>query len=241
VKSTFAATLFLLPALASPGQWPDQTWFRSDKSELSAGGNVKLTWHSSAATSAYLSGFGLVENPKNGSATVSPPETTDYVLILEIPSGPPQIFSQRIVVRGAKGSAGEWPADPFQPLGFERNYPDVAASLAMLARTTERVLQDSWKFQIRRFSLGDGEIVFYTAFSQEPSLIAEEDRGKKVRRIAYRVALSATAVDRIQVNLSARIDWKPVIDRTWFQENSLTSNLLYQTQIDALKTVILGK
>ena len=241
VKRTLAAILFLFSLLALAEQPPDQAWFRSDTLELRGGGSAKLMWHWTAATSGFLSGRGVLENPKDGSFSVSPSESTEYVLILEARNAPTQVLSARVLVRGAKGSAGEWPTDPFTPFPFEANY-DVTESLAVLAAKTDKILQDTLQFQVRRFAAADGQVVFYTAFQQQKALLGEEDRGKKVRRIAYRVALSTKGIHNpIHVNLSASIDWRPVIDKRWLVENSSSSaGALYRRQIESLKTAILG-
>jgi hypothetical protein len=216
-----------LVALAAPAL--DEPSFQVDTPEIQARGSATLRWQWSPATRGYLSSLGLVDHPSGDSVSVSPDETTSYVLILEAPDQSPRVLTRRVVVRGAKGSSGYWPSDPFAPLAYEVDYDMHSKSLAAVSARIRSVLRDDRGLEIRQFSQQEGQITFYTAFLQNAQLNQPDERPRRFRRIAYRVRLAAGKPDLIHVNISSTIEWRLVVDTRWFLENSSASNR-YQTQ-----------
>jgi hypothetical protein len=220
----------VLTGFASPA--PDEPSFKADKSEIPTGGSARLMWQWNPATRGYLSSIGLVDHPSGDTISVSPGETTSYVLILEAPGVSPRILAQRVVVRGAKGSSGDWPTDPFAPLAYQADDDIHSTSMSTVAARVRSVLRDRG-FEIRQFSQAEDQVVFCTAFLQDSKLNEPNESPRKFRRIAYRVALTAEKSDLIRVNLSSSIEWRIVVDARWFLENSSSSNR-YKTQTDDL-------
>jgi len=212
----------VLVAFASP--IPDEPLFKVDQSEIETGGSTNLRWRWNPATHGYLSSLGLVDHPSSDTVSVSPDETTSYVLILEAPGLLPRILTQRVIVRGAKGTSGDWPNDLFAPLAYQADDDIHSKSLATVAAKVRRVLHDDRGFEIRQFSPAQGQIVFCTAFLQNDKLSEPNESPRRYRRIAYRVALAAARSDLIHVNLSSSIEWRIVVDTRWFPENSSSSD-----------------
>jgi hypothetical protein len=204
----------------------------TDRVEVSQGESATLTWSWPSASQAYLSTAGLVANAGSGSMEVRPKETTDYVLVIETSSHETRILSQRVVVKGAKGSSTEWPRNPFLPLAYEREYRVAKISLVRLADRVRTLLSS---FEVQQFSQERETLVFVTGFSEK----AELKRAGEPRRraIQYRVALSSFGSEPIQVKVSATIRWRGLIDNRWFPE---TSNELYEKIVGTLGGQIAG-
>lgn len=218
--------LFALSAVwigfASP--IPNGPSFTADRLEIPAGNSVKLSWQWHLATRGYLSSVGSLDHPSGDAIKVSPDETTSYVLVLEAPGLSPRVLTQRVIVRGAKGSSGVWPPDPFAPLAYQTDYDIHSPSLAAVCARIRSVLRDDRGFEIRQFSQAEDQIVFSTAFLQNARLGEPDENPRKFRRVAYRVAVTAGKSDLIHVNLSSTIEWRIVVDTRWFSENSSSSN-----------------
>lgn len=231
----FFALAFLLSTTvvghASPAS--DDPWFKADTLEIAAGGSAKLNWHWNLATRGYLTSVGLVEHPSGDTVSVSPIETTSYVLILEAPGFSPRILTQHLVVRGGKGKAGVWPDDPFTPLAYKADHDIRSTSLAEAAARVRNVLQDDRGFEIQEFSQDD-QVVFLTAFLQSSNLNEPNESPRRFWRIAHRVALDPTQTSGlIRLHLSSAIQWRIVVDNRWFLENSSSSDR-YQRQMKGL-------
>jgi hypothetical protein len=84
---------------------PPQPSFDIDPTEISIGGSAQLRWSCPGAKRGYLSSVGLVDAPRGGTITVTPTETTDYVIIFET-AGEPIMMSRRVAVRGSKRRRG---------------------------------------------------------------------------------------------------------------------------------------
>jgi hypothetical protein len=222
LRTTLYVLLAALGAVALPAL--DEPWFRAETLEIPVGRSAQLSWHWSAATRGYLSSQGSVDHASGGTVGVSPAETTSYVLVLEAPGVTPRILTQRLIVTGTKGSAGVWPADPVAPLSYKADYDIVSASMVELAIRVRKVLRDDWQFEIRQFSQEEGQLVFATAFLQTSKLNEPNESPRRVRRIAYRVALRAGKPNIVHVNLSSSIEWRAVVDSRWFPENSSSND-----------------
>ncbi len=228
-----ASTLLLVVALSeSIRPAAEAPWFRADPAEVVAGGPVTLTWGWAGAKDGYLSSHGHIDHPSDGSAIVLPLETTSYVLVLEAPGVAPRILSVRVAVTGAKGGSGEWPPDLFVPLEFRREF-DSRASLVKLAVRLRSLLQDEWGFETRQF-VGEGaEVVLATAYRQQSTLDDPREGVRRIRRIAYRTSLRATGTAAVHIQISASIQWRPVVDTRWFPESSSSSDR-YKKETDRL-------
>jgi hypothetical protein len=227
LRTALFVLLTALVVLAAPA--PDEPWFRVDTTEIPARGDTKLSWLWNPATRGYLSSLGIIGHPAGDTVRASPDETTTYVLILEAPGQSPRVLTQRVIVRGAKGSTGDWPSDPFAPLAYQADYDLQFKSLAAVSARIRSVLRDDRGFEIRQFSQEQDQIIFCTAFLQNAKLNEPNERPRRFRRIAYRVALAAGKSNLIHVNLSSSIEWRLVVDTRWFPEKSSSSNR-YQTQ-----------
>src|SRR5437867_1178143 len=117
----------------------DEPWFKADPAEIPAGGSAKLSWQWKAATRGYLSSVGFVNRPSGETVNVAPSETTSYVLIVEAPGLEPRVLTQRVIVRGSKGSSGIWPPDPFAALAYQADKDVRSISLATLAERVRTV------------------------------------------------------------------------------------------------------
>lgn len=201
----------------------EQAWFRADTTEIPAGGSAVLNWHWAEATNGYLSSIGVIEHPSNGSVRVKPDQTTSYLLILEGPGGVTRTFTQRVVVSGAKGNYGDWP-DLLEPLPYKREYQSSSISLVQGAAKVRKVLQDDLHFQLRQFQIED-QSIFATAWLQDSTLDLPNERTRKFRRVAYRVAVQPTPDHNLRFSISSAIQWRLAIDTRWFAENSSSSDL----------------
>ena len=220
----------------------DEPSLTAGRVEVTAGQSVELKWLWKPATAGYLSAVGTLEIPSQGMVSVTPTETTAYVLILEAPLRGTRVLSATITVQGAKGESGLLPDDPFSPLAFQSDYDLSKRSLAVAAAKTRTVLQDEQGFQTTQYSPGEGQIVFVTRFLEKSSLSEGSDEKGRLRRIAYRVSLSSgKATGTLHANLSATIQWRIVVDRQrWFPENSSSSGI-YLRALAQLKNAIFGK
>jgi hypothetical protein len=229
------AAVLLAAIFAHARAADDEPWFRADRTEIPVGASVDLSWHYGAATRGYLSNIGLIKHPEGGKVTVSPTETMSYVLVLEGPSSPPMVLTQLVTVSGAKGSAGTWPNDPFNPLDYgDVPYDLQPASLAVTAEKVQKLLRDDWGFEFQPYSRPDSrEIIFVTKFHQRSALNNPSETPRKIREIAYRVDLRPERAYRVHVGISATIRWHLVVDSRWFFENS-SSTSIYPNQIGAL-------
>jgi hypothetical protein len=220
-----------------PGE--DHPLFSIDKEEIPLGESATLTWRWPLATEGYLSSVGMLRSPKGGSTEVRPRETTDYVLVLDAPGVPPTALSRRLIVRGAKGSASDWPQGWFDELPFWRDYNINSQSLPRIVYRTHAVLDAMG--EVRPWTKDRDTAVLATAFSQLEDLNTHDESPKRVRRIAYRVELSSSGTSKvIRLHISVAIEWRVVIDRHWFPENP-SSSTICQERVAALKKQIIGE
>lgn len=229
--------LFICCAAVRPAE--DRPLFTADKEEIPLGESATLTWKWPVASEGYLSSIGMIQNPKGGSTEVRPRETTDYVLVLDAPGMSPTVLSRRIIVRGGKGSASDWPQDWFDGLPFSSGYTSAGQSLSKLVGRTKTVLQAFG--EVREWSKDENTYVLATAFSQPADLNTADGRREKVRRIAFRIELSSLGASKsIQLHISVAIESRAIIDRRWYPENA-SSSTIYQDQVKAIKGKILGE
>jgi len=221
LRCVFAVLLFA----PLPCRGLDEPWFKAEKGEIPFGGATTLSWQWNGAIRAYLSSHGPIGNPARGTLNVSPMETTTYVLILEAPGLPSKVLTQRIIVAtGAKGS-GVWPHDDIHlPLAHSSEFDLRSGSMARAASKVRRVLQDDRKFEIRQVSPGDGQMVFATAYLQDPMLVEPNETPRRIRRIALRVFLRVEATNVIRLRISSIIQWRSSIDSRWFPESSSSTD-----------------
>jgi hypothetical protein len=226
-----ALLLFFVPqntgSLKSPG-------FIAEPPEISAGSSAELRWEWPQASRGYLTGAGSLESPPKGTLNVAPRETTDYILILETPDQSTKILSQRIVVRGAKGSVSDYPPDPFD--GVPKSF-DTSGTLTDVAVRIRTLLERGFNV---RDSTHHEKAVFTTSWAQRPSVNNLNERPRKIRQIAYRVELTRVAKGKVHVDLAAIIQWRLTIDRNWYEEKS-SSTTIYQTELERLTNEILNK
>lgn len=197
--------------------------FKLDKSEIVAGESVHLSWLWPPAKRGYLSGRGLLERPSGDKIEVTPQETTSYVLVLEAPGSSPRILTERVIVRGSKGSSGDWPDNPFDPLVYQASYDIHSSSLAEVLNKIESVLRDDEGFEVRQFSQIKDQVVFSTSFHQSNKLNDSSERPRKLRRIAYHVEVTDMKSGSIHISISTSIQWRIVVDTRWFLESSSSS------------------
>jgi len=210
-----------------------------DKNEISAGEVATLTWNWTQASTAYLTTDGIVQNPKTGSLQVSPSETTEYVFVAEALGLAPCVLSRRLVVRGAKGFASDWPEDWFDPLPYKNEYPLKGASLVKTVARAKAILQELG--EVRDYKVQDATVLL-TPFHERWDLGRPDETPKRPRRIAYRVALSSTERgSSVLMQISAAVQWRVIIERKgWVPENA-SSSTIYQEQVAAIKKKILGE
>ncbi len=231
--------MFALAQLASmlmqTAPEPTQASFGVEPREISIGGSANLTWNFPAAERAYLSNVGIVRDPRGGTMTVAPTETTDYVIIMER-GGEPTIMSTRLIVRGSKGTESDWPTPLFTAYVVPIR-ESSALKLVDLACRVRKILQG--KFDMHQTS-EDGKFDFYTAFAERSDLTSADERRRLRRRIAFRVELSKPAGRKVEIEVRAAIQYRVVIDRRWFNENP-SSSTYYQIENEALISEILAK
>src|SRR5581483_8843893 len=121
---------------------------------------------------------------------VFPTETTSYVLILEGADSAPMILTRHVVVHGAKGSAGDWPSDIFEPLEYKADF-DLSASMVRVASSVRKSLTEDRGYELRQFTDEDNRPVFATAFLEDSRLNVPAERPRRLRRMAARVVLTS--------------------------------------------------
>jgi hypothetical protein len=62
--------------------------------EIEAGETATIAWSMPGAVRGYLSGAGLLQHPSSGKITVSPVESTSYVLIFESAESPATLVAR---------------------------------------------------------------------------------------------------------------------------------------------------
>lgn len=155
----------------------------------------------------------------------------------------PRVLDQTVIVDGLKGTGAVCP-DGFESLAYMTDYEFPGRSLVSYAAKTYSVLRDDdrFRFEIRQDKPDNGQIILETCFLEKPGLNRGQEGSRKVRRLAYRVFLSGTRASApIHANISATIEWRPVVDwQHWYPESSSASSL-YHDVIEDLKNAILGK
>jgi hypothetical protein len=220
---TRLALSIALAVIALGASPPDEPWFRVEPPEITAGNRAILSWGWRDAAGGYLSDLGLVEHASDGRVTVSPEQTTSYVLVLDAPGRSPRVLTLRLAVRGSKGSSGDWPSDVFDPLPYQVEYDIRSPSLSSVAARVRRALK-ARGFELRQFSQTEGQVVFATAFLQGAALNDPDENPRRFRRIAFRIAIIQLGSSTVHVNLSSSIQWRAVIDTRWFPEKSSSTN-----------------
>jgi len=221
---------FLIAAGASPT--PEAT-FQADPETLQGTGATRLSWRWLGAEEGYLTNVGLLGEPKAGARMVDVGETTNFVLILE-GRGRSVVLSRRVVVKGSKGDDDSWP-NAFQPFAVENHYHLGRASLPRLIEKVNGVLQNQLGYRVHDFSLEPGEVVLNTAFLQGRAPIPSAHGPARWVRRAIRVEIKAPIESAsIEVGVSARVDFRLVVDERWYPEPP-SSSALYRDAIDEVR------
>lgn len=214
--------------LPGPLSAEEQLQLSADRSSIDAGEQVTLSWAAPSADPLYLSHVGSVA--ASGTRSVSPPETTTYVLVLDDPAGV-RAATTKVAVGGRKGD-GEFPADQGRfkyPLVIKSKTP-----LVKLLDQVHRALQDQMKFSVREFQADGHQMVFLTSLSKRSELVKNGEDRIGARRISYLVEVDKEQ-GQTRLTIRALIEYQRRIESTWRTEDE---EALYRESTSSLRGLL---
>lgn len=205
--------------------------FTSESSSLQFGSATRLGWQVAGAESVFISGVGKV--PTEGTATIRPERTADYILVAE-KQGVRSSASIHIKVEGGRGD-DDFPSnvDRFRyPIDFTRNITSIPNQLGLI----HTVLQDEMKFTVKEYQTDEG-FFFLTNSSPRDYLLDSSDSRIRARFISYLVKTRPqnTSNKQVSIQISLLIEYIRGAESTRRTESD---DALYHREAERLRKAI---
>jgi hypothetical protein len=213
--------------------------FQSNKlvitpNSIECGQSATLAWKVKGGSNVYISNIGGV--PAQGIQSVSPKETTTYVLVADGASGHEL---QKVQLNVSKCSRGD---DEF-PTDFNRFQHPVTInpsidSLSKFLAHVHKVLQDDMGFSVKEFQNQDGQFVFITKLSIRSHLVRQNEKRIGSRRISYLITINKNSIrDGVTCTIKTLIEYRRRVEGTWRLE---TNEEFYNEESNKLRQRVDG-